>query len=70
MTRLGYLTVLLSAAAFLHIAVYAASDGFECDTPQGEACSWTADVSGVLYWPLLVATLAAGVAVLVRRARG
>ena len=67
MTRLGYLTYLLGVAAFLDLLVYLASEGFTCDTPEGEACSPAANVSGVLVVPQVALFVAVGTAVLVRR---
>ena len=69
MSRFGYLVFLLGAALFLDLLVYLGSDGFECDTPQGGQCSAAADVSGVLFLPLLAVT-AIGVLVVIARRRG
>lgn len=67
MKRLLLALAVVLALAIVNGLLYVSADGMEC---QGDSCSTTADVTGALFFPLLILSAVLLVAVVARAALG
>ncbi len=65
MKRLALALAVVLALAVLNGALYVSADGMDC---QGESCSTTADITGALFFPLLILAALLALAVVARAA--